>query len=326
MDLTLDLRWCTTRRERVWRGHADALAAFRTAGGAWPGLRSVDPDTRALAYWLRAERRRVTDPGAPSENPVAAGRRRHLDAVAPGWSGPRRTRHTFAEHAAALGQFRAAHHRFPISRPKVEGVLEESRLAVWMYAQRAVTLTNDQSQLMDRVAPGWNPTRARTFEQVWDENAEAVRAHRDVHGAWPLKDTADPAERALGIWLINQRSLAHLGHRGRGKRPSDERLAHLDQTIPGWRPAKPVRRPTWDQSLAAAAAVLASTGQLPSAGSLAEADRVLGRWLYRQLNAWRTGADPATKVGPLTEQQVADLDRATPGWRTTVTLPRARRA
>ena len=87
-----------------------------------------------------------------------------------------------------------------------------------------------------------------------------------------------------------------------------ERVAILDQRVPGWS-ASHRRHFGWDEMLARAVAFHAETGRLPSLSSADSNEQALAAWLHRQA-ATRTAARDRRHT-----ERVAILDSFLPGWR-----------
>ena len=112
----------------------------------------------------------------------------------------------------------------------------------------------------------------------------------------------DHRERKLHYWLRNQ--IASL----RNGLLLPERVATLDQRVPGWS-ASHRRHFGWDEMLARAVAFHAETGRLPSLSSADSNEQTLEDWLRRQA-ATRTAARDRWHT-----ERVAILDSFLPGWR-----------
>jgi len=149
-------------------------------------------------------------------------------------------------------------------------------------------------------------------ERSWFEQLDLLVAWRAENpGRWPSQRAFDPVERALGVWLSDQREAA-----GGGRSSSiffrSGRQHMLDTEVPGWnRP----RDEQWDASLQNAVAIRKkNNGRLPHANSPDTDDRVAGLWIRVQKN--RASGDGVSKK-LVSSGQKERLDTELPGWNDT---------
>lgn len=217
--------------ESEWRAIADQVGRYRRDHGRWPRMRSDAASERRLGQWLNAQR--VQARGHQNAHRLGAGRRKYLDAAAPGWLLDSEAK--WRASADAVGQFYAVHRRWPEQRADDP---HERRLGKWLSDHRtsarggpkAHLFTPERRKHMDVAAPGWS--YERDCEAEHRDQAVLVGEHYRRHGRWPRTTAEGQAERRLGAWLSRQRG------QGRGGKTSrlltTSRRAALDEVAPGW--------------------------------------------------------------------------------------------
>lgn len=111
--------------------------------------------------------------------------------------------------------------------------LDERVLAFWRRNQRASLrnglLLPERVARLDHLLPGWSSPN--WIRPSWDQMRLRAVRFTAGRGRWPSAMAADRDERALANWL-NRQSAARTAIRDRRHA---ERLAKLDQELPGWR-------------------------------------------------------------------------------------------
>lgn len=120
-------------------------------------------------------------------------------------------------------------------------------------------------------------------------------------GHFPRTHSDDAAEAQLGTWIQHQRRALKSGTL------KPQRLATLDQMMPGWQGERADLDGLWRSTLCSLAAHVERSGGLPAARNLDPATRALRKWLERQRYRDAKGALDATRR--------ARLDAVLPGWR-----------
>lgn len=88
-------------------------------------------------------------------------------------------------------------------------------------------LTAERRAYLDVNAPDWLPT-AVPVSTAYADRIDAIAAHLDLHGAFPLVSSKDANERRLANWLLGQRTRAALDR----LKPWEGDL--LNSGIPNW--------------------------------------------------------------------------------------------
>ena len=178
-------------------------------------------------------------------------------------------------------------------------------------ARLAALRTKPQNELVLHVAdleiPGWREVQdyahqrvrgEERFKQRLDEVAQFVADN----GTLPRPGASDESERRLGAWVAAQRS----AYRAKPRKLADERVAALDERLPGW--STGAGRTPWQKRVEQLAKFHEKHGRLPrQARPARKTERELALWLTRQ----RSVEAHAT----LNSDLVAALDEKVPGWR-----------
>ncbi|MGO1851858.1 MAG: helicase associated domain-containing protein [Microbacteriaceae bacterium] len=148
--------------------------------------------------------------------------------------------------------------------------------------------------------------RVHQLPSTWDARAQAVADFAAEHERLPYR-TRDPRspEHGLADWLHKQR------HRQRLGQLPQQRSAHLDALVPGWRVPQRDRDLDrgWSETCAAVAEFVRTSRRLPRvprADVTDPVERRLGRWLATQRDAVLAGRLPLTRQ--------RQLDHEVPGW------------
>jgi len=104
------------------------------------------------------------------------------------------------------------------------------------------------------------PKSEAAVRRSWKECLEDYVLFLTEHDRLPSQRAMDHGERKLHYWLRNQKASLRNGLL------LPERVAVLDQRVPGWS-ASHRRHFGWDEMLAGAVAFHAETGRLPSLSS-----------------------------------------------------------
>lgn len=213
-------------RDELFRTRLAEVEAFVKENGRFPT--NVSGEQR-LGQWLSTQRRARKTGALPPERATA------LDGL-PGWdASPVQSR--WERNLADLKAFVAVHGR-PHARAH-DTTCVEHRLAVWLMNTRAEArrrpLDPQRKAALDEVVPGWDDSRGRDTSMSWEDVVDAVVDFRERTGKFPTYTKHDDGERRLGSWLAQQRAQFRRRVRGTGIVLSDERLAILDERLPGWR-------------------------------------------------------------------------------------------
>ncbi|WP_181762507.1 helicase associated domain-containing protein [Pseudarthrobacter sp. B4EP4b] len=178
----------------------------------------------------------------------------------------------------------------------------ERMLAFWLRHQKASLrnglLLPEKFEKLERALPGWSsPYRLRPG---WDQMLARVVRFKTGHGRWPSSESPDFAERSLANWLYRQAASRDRQH--------EERLAKLNNALPGWRQRPSGDTERWNSRLEEIVDHLQSYGRLPTMGASASSEAyTLGKWLAVQRYA--------LKKGTLYPERLGRLDELLPGWR-----------
>lgn len=86
--------------------------------------------------------------------------------------------------------------------------IDDAQLSNWVDNQRRHNSKNilrkDRKELLDRIGFEWNPTRNKTFQNLWDKNFCMFLEYKVRHG-WDTKIPSSYAEGGnVGSWVSNQ--------------------------------------------------------------------------------------------------------------------------
>lgn len=165
--------------------------------------------------------------------------------------------------------------------------------------------------LLPAAEPAESPGRGKWIHQrrTWEERLAAYLSFMDQQNRAPSQYAEDPGERALFYWLRNQRASFRNGLLLR------ERIARLDEALPGWSSVvaggyrtSSGNQARWNSRVDELASFLRQQGRLPRTGPFRpETERALGKWLALQRYALRKGV--------LRPDRAAHLDGLVPEWR-----------
>lgn len=143
---------------------------------------------------------------------------------------------------------------------------------------------------------------------IWLSRATVLGAFKAEKGVWPSLSSDDAVERRLAMLRINLRRAAE----GKGKhRLDDERIAHLDRTVPGWREGS--RDDAWADLLRRCSDFVEAHGRLPHRPcEFGAAESQLANWLVNHRQAL-AGRGTITVESFDAERQL-QMERALPGW------------
>lgn len=210
---------------RLAVAHEQANASTRKPP-RFPDFKTDEPAIRSTATWALASWR-----GPEYGYAADATRRPRLQQVH-GWTEPRPMRSpgsrndlvVLRRHAEQAAAFHGDHGRPPSQTGPEPG---EGPLGDWLSNQRDYARSGDprwtpeREAILDDVYPGWSGTPDR---YDWNGTLRAVVRYRTRHGHLP------PRGR-LCRWLAKRRYEARVG----AANLTPERLALLDQRLPGWR-------------------------------------------------------------------------------------------
>jgi hypothetical protein len=123
--------------------------------------------------------------------------------------------------------FHSAHGRFPARSGKDP---DERALGAWLAYQRnaRARMSLERTEVMDARLPGWN----LTLEDLWRIRFQACVDFLQTNGRLPCSgEGASEVESESATWIQDQR-------RNR-RRVRTERIAMLDEKLPGWRGSAP---------------------------------------------------------------------------------------
>ncbi|MGW9159322.1 hypothetical protein [Microbacterium sp. NPDC055665] len=139
--------------------------------------------------------------------------------------------------------------------------------------------------------------------EKWKAKADAFAAFIAERGRHPERKSADPRERRLHVWMLNQRA-ARVGRSSSSWSP--QRQEYLDWILPGW---DHDRHDTWRQHADRLTAFVAEHGGLPQQRSADILERRLWYWLRRQRDTLSTTSGARSTV-----ERREHLDRHVPAW------------
>lgn len=119
--------------------------------------------------------------------------------------------------------YRVKHRRYPSKRD------DEFFHRIRSNARQG-TLAAERRAYLDVNAPDWLPTTV-PVSTAYADRIDAIAAHLDVTGGFPVVSSKDPNERRLANWLLGQRTRAALG------RIKQWEADLLNASIPNWRTA-----------------------------------------------------------------------------------------
>jgi hypothetical protein len=180
---------------------------------------------------------------------------------------------------------------------------------------------------LDTVVPGWNAdtdkientaiksksAASSRHYQTWESHLEHLVTWVAEHERFPQRSKTDREENDLAVWRLNQKVMNPTT--ADGIRIRDERLAILDERVPGWRGKKRREYRTWEQAAAEFVAWVETNGRLPRYPT-DDADE-------QRHNFWMINMRSASKGSGThrwDEQYGAFLDEKTPGWRGSSTV------
>lgn len=165
--------------------------------------------------------------------------------------------------------------------------------------------------LVPAAEPAGSPGQGKgiSSRRTWDEHLAAYLSFMDQQNRAPSQYAETPGERALFYWLRNQRSSFRNGLLLR------ERIAKLDEALPGWSSVvtggyrtSSGNHARWNSRVHELAGFLQHQGRLPRTCPFRpETERALGKWLALQRYA--------LKKGTLHPDRAAHLDELVSGWR-----------
>lgn len=211
-----------------WDEQLDNYVRFVKEHNRVPSQYAGDPGERMLTFWLRHQK-------ASLRNGLLLPERfEKLERALPGWSSPYRLRLSWDQMLARVVQFKTDRGRWASSASSDDA---ERNLANWLYRQAATRTASRHRQHAEGIAklnnalPGWLRRLPRDAER-WYSRLEQVQEHVRKHGRLPaMRATNSPEEYALAKWLSVQRYALKKGTL------YPERLARLDELLPGWSPA-----------------------------------------------------------------------------------------
>lgn len=215
---------------------------------------------------------------------------------------------TFQQRTEELAAFVAEHGRYPsVNREPGKS------LGAWLTYQRSRSrdgrLSAERAATLDAAAPSWRDPRG--VSDRWEERFGALSKFVAEHGK-PKARAKDPhgEENRLNIWLQGQRV------EDRKSPIAPERRARLDALVPGWSQAR--RRDasmSWEDFLTAVVAHHEQHGVWPSQVAEDPDERRKGSWLSHQRHR-RNNRDKGKGL-TLSDERLAALDAAAPGWEIT---------
>lgn len=269
-----------------------ALAEFYSENGRWPKQTAGNADERKvgklLAQWRTELRSEAISPDLREE----------LDAIDPTWC---RDQQWWWEHRAKLiAQFHAEHGYWP-SRVSNDDV--ERPLGAFLHEQRKFnnrgTLRPARKAMFDEMAPGWESPE--DLDVLWASHADTLQRLVKSTGIEPSLMVEDDAERKAAQWLSNQRS-----RHSRGALEA-ERVARLDEILPGWQRGRRARS-LWHQNLDELVAFIAKNRRMPRGGSIGvQPDEA-------RIQKWFTFQQQYLLRGRLSADRIAMLNERIPGW------------
>ncbi|MDQ0925660.1 hypothetical protein QF038_004168 [Pseudarthrobacter sp. W1I19] len=200
-------------------------------------------------------------------------------------------------------RFVREHNRVPSQYAEDPG---ERMLTFWLRHQKASLrnglLLPERFEKLERQLPGWSsPYRVHPS---WDQMLALVVQFKTDHGRWPSSTSADDAERSLANWLYRQAATRTASR----DRQHAERMATLNNVLPGWRRRPSGHAERWKSRLEQILEHVRTYGRLPTMGSTTSPEEyALGKWLSIQRYA--------LKKGTLYPERLTKLDELLPGWR-----------
>jgi hypothetical protein len=203
------------------------------------------------------------------------------------------------ENFEEVRRFHEKHGRWPKQK--------EGALGKWCAHQRQAKKGKGTNRVspariakLDGIGFDWGSTM--TAEQRWDENFEAVRRFRDVHGRWPPR-----SEGALGEWCGKQRQ----AKKGKGhNRISPAQIAKLDGIGFDWGSTMAgTPEQQWDENFEEVRRFRHEHGRWPK-----QSEGALGVWCHTQRQAKKGNGHNRTS-----ETQVTKLDAIGFAWGSAMT-------
>lgn len=212
---------------------------------------------------------------------------------------------------AEIAQFSSQHSRLPSSKSKDvdERTLGNFLRDIRRDAKKGATrITPARVAQLDMLIPDWDGN----FDLAWDANMDAVTAFVSDTGRYPDRDSKDPREAALGIWLMNAR---YRKFGDPAKRAA--RVQRLDAELPAWRVGNHKSdNSKWETWATRFREFIARKGHLPNSQSAVVTEAELGAWLENQVA--RTKPKVAT---PLSKEEIQTLKDITPIWNSKAVEP-----
>jgi hypothetical protein len=202
---------------RGWDERLDEYVRFLQEQNRAPSQYAEDADERVLHFWLRHQSASLRNGLLVPEKAAK------LDELVPGWNSPHRLRLSWDEMLTRTVQFKAQRGRWPSA---LSSDSDERALANWLYRQ---TKHAGRAAKLDSALLNWRRRPSGDTER-WNTRLEGVLEHVRRYGRLPAMGSATPPEEyALGKWLSVQRYALKKGTL------YPERLARLDELLPGWR-------------------------------------------------------------------------------------------
>lgn len=191
---------------------------------------------RRLGAWIGTQR---YDCKAGSNPFLTPERKEKLDAIGMVWDvREHRFQYMCNRLRAYIVDFGDA--RVPQSYVTPEG----DKLGVWLnrvrMSEKEGKLSGAQRAQLEELGVIWQPEALR--RSVWDVRYAQAMAYRKENGAFPPADYVTPEGDRLGLWLANQRRLAHTG------RLLPERRALLSAAGLVWEPAQALWQARYEQA------------------------------------------------------------------------------
>lgn len=181
----------------------------------------------------------------------------------------------------------------------------QTALAKWLARRRcdlaSGMLAPERLRMLDETAPGWR----NQGHPSWLERLEELRRFHEKHGRMPSLRSNHRTEVALYYWLRGQRR-----QNASGTLP-DNRLALLDQHLPGWAVTRGLRtaagQPEWMKNFQLVLDYCNAHGAIPTAAKGVSPER-------KRMGAWLNGQRALARRGSLQPERKRLLDDAFPGW------------
>jgi hypothetical protein len=159
-------------------------------------------------------------------------------------------------------RFVREHNRVPSQYAEDPG---ERMLTFWLRHQKASLrnglLLSERIEKLEGMMPNWSsPYRVRPS---WDQMLARVVQFKTDRGRWPSSASPDDAERSLANWLYRQAATWTASR----DRQHTERIAKLNNALPGWRRRLSRDSERWNSRLEQILEHVRRYGRLPTMGS-----------------------------------------------------------